>query len=119
MPKNPSHRLSTGLIQDALLSILPSNYHLRLQEPITLEESEPEPDLAIVQGQIRDYGNRHPTGRDLELVIEVAGTSLNRDRTLKHRIYANAKIPIYWILKPDNWKSIPILKSLNILNVKF
>jgi Uma2 family endonuclease len=98
MPKNPSHSLSTGLLQDALLSILPSNYHLRLQEPITLEESEPEPDLAIVQGQRKDYRDRHPTGKDLELVIEVSGTSLNRDRTLKHRIYANAEIPIYWIL---------------------
>jgi len=98
MSKSPIHSLSTGLLQDALSSILPSNYHLRLQEPITLADSEPEPDLAIVRGQRSDCRDRHPSPNDLELVIEVSGTSLNRDRYLKQRIYARAGICIYWIL---------------------
>jgi Uma2 family endonuclease len=98
MSKNPPHSLSTGLLQDALSSILPSNYHLRLQEPITLADSEPEPDLAIVCGQRSDYRDRHPNANDLELVIEVSGTSLNRDRNLNQRIYARSGISIYWIL---------------------
>lgn len=102
MPKNPQHRLSTGLLQDALLSILPANYHLNVQEPITLKESEPEPDLAIVRGQRLDYRDRHPTADDLELVIEVSSSTLERDRTLKQRIYTKAGISTYWILNLED-----------------
>jgi Uma2 family endonuclease len=105
MTKNPRHRLSTGLLQDALLSLLPVNYHLNLQEPITLQDSEPEPDLAVICGQRLDYRDRHPDAASLEIVVEVADTSLERDsygcgsrRTIKQRIYARAGIPIYWIL---------------------
>jgi hypothetical protein len=98
MTKNPRHRLSTGLLQDALLSILPPNYHLNLQEPITLKDSEPEPGLAIILGQRLDFRDRHPDAASLELVVEIADTSLERDRIMKQRIYARAGIPIYWIL---------------------
>jgi hypothetical protein len=98
MTKNPRHRLSTGLLQDVLLLILPANYHLNLQEPITLKDSEPDPDLAVIYGQRLDYRDRHPDAASLELVIEVADSSLERDRTIKQRIYARAGIPIYWIL---------------------
>jgi len=98
MPKNPPHRLSTGLLQDALLAILPKDYHLNLQEPITLADSEPEPDLAVICGQRRDYRDRHPDAKAVALVIEVSDATLERDRTIKQRIYARAGIPIYWIL---------------------
>lgn len=98
MPKNPPHRLSTGLLQDLLLSLLPANYHLNIQEPITLLDSEPEPDLAVVIGKRQDYRDRHPFAQDIELVIEVADSSLERDRTIKQRIYAMAGISTYWIL---------------------
>ncbi len=98
MTKNPPHRLSTGLLQDALLAIIPANYHLNLQEPITLADSEPEPDLTIVRGQRLDYRDRHPVAADVVLVIEVADSTLERDRTSKQRIYARAGIAIYWIL---------------------
>jgi Uma2 family endonuclease len=98
MPKNPPHRLSTGLLQDLLLSLLPANYHLNLQEPITLLDSEPEPDLAVVIGNRLDYRDRHPNAKDLALVIEVSDSTLERDRTIKQMIYAKSGIPIYWIL---------------------
>ncbi|MDX1976086.1 MAG: Uma2 family endonuclease [Pseudanabaenaceae cyanobacterium bins.68] len=98
MPKNPPHRLSTGLLQDVLLSNLPSNYHLNLQEPLTLADSEPEPDLAVVVGSRLDYRDRHPQGQEVALVVEVADSSLERDRTLKQGIYAKPGIPNYWIL---------------------
>jgi Uma2 family endonuclease len=98
MPKNPQHSLSTNLLREAIAKVLPEGWYVTSQEPITLADSEPEPDVMVVRGQIRDYNDRHPTGEDLELAIEVSGSSLNRDRTLKQRIYANAEIPIYWIL---------------------
>jgi Uma2 family endonuclease len=65
---------------------------------ITLEDSEPEPDLAVVIGRRLDYRDRHPNAKEIELVIEVADSSLDRDRTLKQKIYAKSGIPNYWIL---------------------
>jgi Uma2 family endonuclease len=98
MTKNPPHRLATGLLQDALLALLPSNCHLNIQEPITLTDSEPEPDLAVVRGQRLDYRDRHPDAASVALVVEVADATLERDRGIKQRIYARAGIPVYWIL---------------------
>jgi Uma2 family endonuclease len=98
MPKNPPHRLATQLAREALATMLPVGWHINDQEPITTEESEPEPDLSIVRGERRHYVERHPSASDLALVIEVADTTLQRDRTSKQRIYARAAIPVYWII---------------------
>jgi Uma2 family endonuclease len=102
MPKNPQHSLSTNLLRTALEKIVPVGWYVDSQEPITLEDSEPEPDVMVVCGKTRDYCDRHPTAKDLELVIEVSGSSLNRDRTLKQRIYARAGISTYWILNLED-----------------
>jgi Uma2 family endonuclease len=72
---------------------------VRVQGPITLsEESEPEPDLAVLRTQDVDAatGNRHPSFA--LLVIEVAESSLSKDRGLKARLYARARIPEYWVV---------------------
>lgn len=98
MSKSSQHSVSTNLIRDALAKIIPVGWYLSSQEPITLSDSEPEPDVIVVYGQTTDYRDRHPNSKDLGLVVEVSGTSLNRDRTLKQRIYASAGISIYWIL---------------------
>jgi Uma2 family endonuclease len=98
MTKNPPHRLATGLLQDALLALLPSNCHLNIQEPITLTDSEPEPDLTVVRGQRLDYRDRHPDAASVAMVVEVADATLERDRGIKQRIYARSGIPVYWIL---------------------
>jgi Uma2 family endonuclease len=77
---------------------VPAGYYVDDQEPLTTDESEPEPDVMIVRGHRRDYRDRHPGPRDIVLVIEVSDTTLQRDRTLKKRIYARASIPVYWII---------------------
>jgi len=98
MPKNPPHRISTKLIRAALEKIIPNGWYVDSQEPITLSDSEPEPDVMVIRGQTTDYRDRHPQALDIELVIEVSDATLERDRTMKKRIYAKAGIPIYWIL---------------------
>jgi len=98
MAKNPPHRLATRLTRRALEALLPEGWFVDVQEPITTEDSEPEPDLAVVRGTERDYAERHPGPEDLALVVEVADSSLQRDRTLKRRLYAAAGIPVYWVL---------------------
>ena len=98
MTKNPPHRISTKLIREALENITPDGWYVDSQEPITLVDSEPEPDVVIIRGKTTDYRDRHPTAADVVLVIEVADSTLERDRTSKQRIYARAGIAIYWIL---------------------
>jgi Uma2 family endonuclease len=56
--------------------------------------SEPEPDLAIVR---KDPSLRDHPGSAL-LLIEVADSSLNKDRGAKLGIYAEAEVPEYWII---------------------
>ena len=72
------------------------------QEPITLPASGPEPDVAVIRGDSRDYFDRHPGAAEVGLIVEVAEASLDRDRVLKKQIYAAAAIPVYWLLDLNN-----------------
>src|SRR5439155_16894011 len=65
---------------------------------ITLTESEPEPDFAIVRGDESVYVNRHPGAADVGLVAEVSDSTLQGDRVDKGAIYARAGIECYWIV---------------------
>jgi len=98
MPKNPPHRVTTRLVRTALENILPRGWYVDSQEPITLSNSEPEPDIVVVRGDTRQYLDRHPGAENIALIIEVSDTTLQRDRTVKKGIYARAGISIYWIL---------------------
>jgi hypothetical protein len=98
MSKNPPHRVATGLTREALGRLAPTGWYVDSQEPVTMEESEPELDVQVVRGQRRDYVDRHPTPRDVGLAVEVADTTLQLDRGVKKRLYAAARIPVYWIV---------------------
>ena len=75
-----------------------ASWRVRVQLPITLSASEPEPDGVIVRGNRRAYDQRHPLAAEVALVVEVADSSLRLDREVKGPIYARAGIPIYWIV---------------------
>ncbi len=96
--KAPSHSFTTQVLREILADRLPFGWFINCHEPITTGDSEPEPDLSIVRGDRRMYSDRHPYPEDVELVIEVADSSLERDRNIKKRIYARAGIPVYWIV---------------------
>ena len=98
MPKNPPHVAATRAAGRALDRVAPQGWHVRTQDPITLADSEPEPDVAIVRGEPERYEDHHPGARDVGLVIEVADASLERDRQLKLRVYGAGKLPVYWIV---------------------
>jgi Putative restriction endonuclease len=98
MTKNPPHVVATGLVRRALEQLLPSGWYIAVQDPISVADSDPEPALAVVRGDVRDYLDRHPGPKDVALVVEVAETSLKQDRELKQRLYARASITVYWIV---------------------
>ena len=98
MTKNPAHDVAIDLGQEVLRGVVPGGWRVRGQSAVTTKDSEPEPDLAVVRGQVRDYRDRHPGPGDMALVVEVADSSLSRDRGLKLRIYAKAGVPVYWIV---------------------
>ncbi len=98
MSKNPKHRISTRRARKALERIVPPGWYVDSQEPLTTANSEPEPDGMIARGETDQYPDRHPGPQDVALVVEVADSSLQRDRSLKKRLYAAAGIPVYWIV---------------------
>ena len=75
---------------------------VRDAHPITLSDSEPEPDIAVVKGIFEDYEYRQPTAEDVLLIVEVAHSSLDKDMNQKRLIYAAAGIQDYWILDLKN-----------------
>lgn len=98
-PQQPPHAATTQRTFNYLSSLLASKAFLRMQLPITLPpDSEPEPDIAIVRIDSREYIDNHPTANDIFLLIEVADNTLNKDRKQKARTYAKAKIADYWVL---------------------
>jgi Uma2 family endonuclease len=97
-PIGPPHAYTTQTAHDLIAATLPTGWTIRMQLPILLERSEPEPDVAVVRGKRADYKHRHPSAGDVGLLIETAESSLELDRTEKAIVYASARIPYYWII---------------------
>lgn len=107
MAKSPLHSYFVYQLNLFFVQFLPKNYIVRKKEPLTLFDSEPEPDLSILLGDIGKFRTVHPNWA--ELVIEVAVSSVELDREKRH-IYASAKIPTYWIVLPTQ-KQIEVYTS--------
>jgi Uma2 family endonuclease len=76
---------------------------VRIQAPIEVGAGEqqwtwPEPDVAVPADAGLEYGQRHPRGDELLLLVEVADTTVRHDAIKKRDIYARAGVPEYWVL---------------------
>jgi Uma2 family endonuclease len=96
--QNPPHAVALDLAQGLIRPRLPPDWFLREQKPIIAPHSLPEPDLAAVRGPATRYAKQHPRPADIGLLIEVADSSLDYDRVENGRVYAQAKVPVYWII---------------------
>jgi Uma2 family endonuclease len=101
MNQRPAHGYAVTVLDTWLQSQVSSQCIVRCQLPITLENSEPEPDLAVVRGELSHFRHKHPGGSDCRLVIEVSDTSLAKDNA-KAAIYASAGVEEYWIVNLVN-----------------
>jgi hypothetical protein len=97
-PRTPQHDLALEKSDAAIRKVLPSGWRIRVQCAVTTDESEPEPDLALVRGPIPTAADAHPNPSDIGLLVEVAESSLENDRTVKGPTYARSAISIYWIV---------------------
>jgi Uma2 family endonuclease len=96
-PQGSSHAAIVTHVGQVLAVAFGAGWHARLQAPIALDDdSEPEPDVAIVAGAARDYLSAHPSAA--ALIVEVSDSSLRLDRQFKTALYARARVPEYWIV---------------------
>jgi Uma2 family endonuclease len=96
MTKYPPHDATIDILAELLWRLLPMGWFPRVQNVFVTSDSEPEPDLVITRGRPQNYLQRHPVAGDVALIVEVAESSIHRDRR-KRKIYARAGIAQYWI----------------------
>ena len=95
--QSPAHATAIRLAREVFGAAFGPGWDVRTRSPISLdEESEPEPDIAVVPGRPRDYIAAHPSCPSL--VLEAAEATLSLDRNYKSSLYARAQIPDYWLV---------------------
>jgi Uma2 family endonuclease len=99
-PEGEPHAYYRTDAKNYLIRLLGDRILLREGAPITLPtiQSEPEPDIAIVQPLGREYLQHHPYPENIFWVIEYSNTSLQKDLQVKTKTYAAAGIPEYWVI---------------------
>ena len=96
-PQGAPHYTAIRKTAKALEAAFGPGWDVRMEGPIGLDdESEPEPDVAVVPGSLDDYAREHPS-RPV-LTVEIAESSLALDRRHKGSLYARAGLADYWIL---------------------
>jgi len=94
---NSPHATGLTLTDNVLRTIFSEGFVIRNQMPLDFgKDFETVPDIAIINGKIRDFLNSHPQTADL--VVEVSDTTLSYDRNRKASLYAKFDIQDYWIL---------------------
>lgn len=97
-PQGPLHRSRTVRIRQLLEAAFGRGFHVQDHSPIDAgPNSLPEPDIAVVRGDVDGYSDRHPTGADVALLVEISVTSQRDDRA-KVSVYARAGVQVYWNL---------------------
>ena len=100
-PMKSLHATVVRRILKTLREIFVEGYIVDSQLPMSFSQiTEPEPDVAVVKGEIEDFTDSHP--KTAELIVEVSDATLRYDRTKKMSLYAKNKIQEYWILNVKN-----------------
>ena len=99
-PQKTPHTVTLHAVVHALRQAFGVSTYIREQSPMTLaDDSEPEPDILVVRGAIRDYKqDRHPGPADTLLLVEISDSTLAYDRARKAALYASTGVLEYWIV---------------------
>jgi Uma2 family endonuclease len=97
--KGRPHVYAVNKLGRLLSGLVPGDRFVEQDQPMEVgDDSSPEPDLKVVRGRGEDYLDRTPTSRDVPLVIEVSASNLEDDSGEMFLAYAEAVIPVYWIV---------------------
>lgn len=80
--------------------------YVREAKPITLSNSEPEPDIVVAKLPRSQYIEYHPFSPNIDIVLEVSKATRSYDMSAKKALYAREKIPEYWIVDIKNIRLI-------------
>ena len=105
-PEGVPHRNTNHEVAKYLRKILGEMAEVYEAHPVTLSNSEPEPDIAVVKAPSNRYRNHHPVAEDIYWLIEVSKHTLAKDLGDKARIYARNNIAEYWVIDLQNKKVI-------------
>ncbi len=99
-PQSAEHFSTASFLFRTFYDALKNRAVVRQAAPVTLKESmsEPEPDIVIASGIDDDYCIRHPSPRDILLIVEVSESTFVKDSTVKLENYASEGVPEYWIV---------------------
>ena len=98
-PEGEPHAYFSSEAGEYLTRLLGDRAMIRQSKPITLpNESEPEPDIAVVQRLGREYLEHHPYPEQIFWLIEYSDSSLDKDLQTKSKIYAEVGILEYWVV---------------------
>ena len=101
-PIGSKHARVVKLLNHFLNKLLADRCIISIQDPIIVNDhSAPEPDVAILKYKPDFYALEHPQAEDVLLLIEVADTSLEYDRSVKLPLYAQSGIPEYWLVNHE------------------
>jgi Uma2 family endonuclease len=97
-PEGIPHSFTNDSIAEYLREQLRGIAKVREAHPVTLDDSEPEPDISVVRLPNTIYAQHHPYAQDIYWLIEIANNSLDKDLNEKRTLYASSGIPEYWIV---------------------
>jgi Uma2 family endonuclease len=98
-PAGRRHKAFVLNLSQLLFGRLAGRALVNVQSGIVLsDDSEPEPDIAVLRRRELPYKEREAHSEDVLLLIEVADRSLAYDRSTKRRLYTEARIPEYWVV---------------------
>lgn len=103
-PEKPIHSSKIDSIANYLREVLRGIAKIREAHPITLDNSEPEPDIAIVRFDDNNYSQSHPYAQDIYWLIEISNRTLTKDLEEKSVTYARNGIKEYWVIDLVNNK---------------
>lgn len=98
MTHNARHDSAVYRLQRRLINMLEEKWLVRIQSSISIAKSLPEPDLVVALGPESRYDRVRPSPKEIEIVVEVADSTLSQDRGIKKELYAKARIGVYWIV---------------------
>lgn len=98
-PVNPRHASKVDELSEQFRARLGQRAIVRSQNPVRLgDDSEPQPDIALLKRREHRYKTSHPLPTDVFLIVEVSDATLAYDRSVKAALYASVGIAEVWIV---------------------